>query len=233
MQNEDALSIQKVKIIRRNRGFVQIDNSVVRDIRISLRARGALAYLLSQPDEFNLDIDQWALENREGDPAYLGGREHNSDLREGRDAIRAAMRELKSVGYVNRYQERQSDGTFIWVLTVSEDAVIHSDDNSEAQPSAAETPMVTTRKNVIKPQVAPQAAEPPAVHAPIYKNTNKERNTEYCRSGQSSLDKRAAIEKGLGCKACDEIGVIELDSGWTQCLSCRGSGIDQSEKVYS
>ncbi len=79
-----------MKIVRGARpasGFTLIDNRVLRDHRISYRARGLLFELLSYPDGWEIDLTR--LSRRSGQV-------------EGRDALRAAMRELDSVGYTAR-----------------------------------------------------------------------------------------------------------------------------------
>lgn len=75
-------------IVRANRPnqYVQIDNRVARDHRLSLRARGLLLELLSHADGWRWGSADDIAENQP----------------EGRDAIRTALRELESVGYLVR-----------------------------------------------------------------------------------------------------------------------------------
>jgi hypothetical protein len=73
-------------VIIRNRKkdnpFVQINNTVLEDKRISWKAKGILAYLLSKPDDW-----------------YIRMEDIINHAPEGRDAVRVAMQELKKFGY--------------------------------------------------------------------------------------------------------------------------------------
>lgn len=63
--------------------YTRIDNAILNDSRLSWRARGVMAYLLSKPDE-------WIAR-----PAEV--MKHG---KEGRDAIQIVFRELESLGYM-------------------------------------------------------------------------------------------------------------------------------------
>lgn len=83
-----------VRIAKRPRGFTQIDNRTLRDDRLSLKARGLLAYLLSQPSFYTVRSEDLA----------------GITPKEGRDAIRAALAELEAAGYVRRIRTRNDAG---------------------------------------------------------------------------------------------------------------------------
>lgn len=86
---------------RLEKHFTILDNAVIRDGRLSFRARGVLAYILSQPD---------------------GWRSTSEDLArvatEGREAVRTAMRELEAAGYVERRKEQNQSGQWVTHVTV-------------------------------------------------------------------------------------------------------------------
>lgn len=71
-----------IKIHRRDDPYARIDNRALSDKRLSYRARGILAYLLSKPNNWQI---------RSEDVIKNG--------KEGRDAVRNAFRELATCGY--------------------------------------------------------------------------------------------------------------------------------------
>jgi len=82
-------------------GFVIISNQVIRDRRLTFRARGVLALLLSMPDNWKTSADAIC-----------------RHALEGRDAIRKALRELEDCGYIRRQTNRDQTGRFQTTLVV-------------------------------------------------------------------------------------------------------------------
>lgn len=90
--------------IRPRHHFTQIRNDVLRDQRLSFRARGILAYILSLPDGESFTAT--TLQNQ---------------AKEGRDAVLAALRELRSAGYLHTITERTKRGKFTKVNIVTDE----------------------------------------------------------------------------------------------------------------
>jgi hypothetical protein len=76
--------------------YLVLDNIVIEDRSIPYRALGVVAFLLSRPDGWETDSEDLA--HDVDDP---------SDVREGRDAVRTALRQLEARGYLKR--EKQQD----------------------------------------------------------------------------------------------------------------------------
>ena len=99
--------------------YTVLSNDVLLDTRLSYRARGVLVAILARPDNWRVRSEQLAVEGKEG-----------------RDAVRAALTELKDHRYLMVEKVRQPDGTFVTEQVVSD------------TPHAA------------KPQVAPETEKP-------------------------------------------------------------------------
>ncbi len=83
-------------IIRTEKGecpFAQIDRAPLEDARLSWRAKGILAYLLSKPSGWTVRADDLLKKGTEG-----------------RDAVRAAMGELRDCGYAELRMMRGAGG---------------------------------------------------------------------------------------------------------------------------
>jgi hypothetical protein len=93
-----------VTIVRapREDRFTILNRSIISDDRLSFRALGLLTFILDKPDDWR--IDSTSLARGEG--------------REGRDAVRTALTELETAGYLRRKRIRREDGTFDMESTV-------------------------------------------------------------------------------------------------------------------
>ena len=85
---------------RKKTGFTQISNSMLEDDRLSWKAKGLLAYMLSRPNNWKIN---------------------KSDLykraTEGRDAMTNGLEELKNYGYLHIYPNKKENGRidgWIW-----------------------------------------------------------------------------------------------------------------------
>lgn len=83
--------------------FAHISNDVLQDHRLSFKARGVAAYLLSLPDDWHVTIKSIARHGTEG-----------------QDAVRTALAELAEYGYMTRDREH-GDGGAIRTITIISD----------------------------------------------------------------------------------------------------------------
>lgn len=91
--------------------FTRIINDSLHDERLSFKARGLLAYMLSKPDNFKFYLDELT--------------KHTT---EGKDSIRAGMKELEQLGYVHRYPVKNERGKIMsWELDIYESPSLRPD----------------------------------------------------------------------------------------------------------
>jgi hypothetical protein len=87
--------MNKVTVVKL-RNYTIISNSVLRDKRLSLKAKGLLITVLGLPDTWDFSIQGIS-----------------TILKEGRDSVTAAISELIEFGYCSRVEEREPDGKFV------------------------------------------------------------------------------------------------------------------------
>ncbi len=178
-------------------GFTLIRDEVLRDTRLSYRARGVLAAILSRPDNWRTDSEQLAKEGTEG-----------------RDAIRAALRELEQAGYIERIRAQVTTptGKKVW----NTETVVH-DTPSGANPQVVPTtgfqapefptvgkpgPVVTTEKKTTTPlPPAPRTAPPrPGRNSREGKNDAPKGTDGHLRHQNHENAKRACINLQRDCR---------------------------------
>lgn len=91
-----------IRVAERRR-FLVVDKRSIEDRRLSLRAKGLLAYILTKPDDWTIDSTRLATE-----------------VDEGRDAIRKAMNELEAAGYLTRHRSQGPRGRWIHEVVIHE-----------------------------------------------------------------------------------------------------------------
>jgi hypothetical protein len=100
--------------------FVQISNAALQDNRLSLSARGLIAFVLSLPPDKTFSA------------AWL-----ETQVPDGRREIRSALRELQAAGYHRRTRSSKG-GTWIWDQVISDAPVFTREDvEGEVPPSGA------------------------------------------------------------------------------------------------
>jgi hypothetical protein len=103
--------VTAIRSVRAAEGkFVQIANAAAQDRRLSLRARGVLVFVLSLPPDKQFTA-QWL----------------ETQVPEGREAIRTALHELMECGYMRRTRKQDARGHWNWEQVIS-DAPLANDE---------------------------------------------------------------------------------------------------------
>lgn len=106
--------------LRKRNKFTIIANAALLDQRLSFKAKGLLALLLSRPDGWNFKVE-WLV----------------NQSQDGREAVRSGLKELEAVGYLKRQARRVEGGRLEgWVWFVTDDPA----DTGEGLPDEPENP---------------------------------------------------------------------------------------------
>jgi hypothetical protein len=152
--------VTAIRSVRAAEGkFVQISNAALQDRRLSLSARGLIAFALSLPPDKTFSA------------AWL-----ETQVPDGRREIRSALRELQACGYYQRSRTSRG-GTWIWDQVIS-DAPIFAEKDESASPQVSSydrnRPHETTCENT-----TPAQADASGRFAPDANGSNKELKTEH------------------------------------------------------
>lgn len=134
--------------------WTQVPNVVVRDYRISWRARGLLVELLSYPPGWETTIDD-----------LVRRAQRSGGHAEGRDAMRAAARELKAVGYLVAHKYQDERGRWHTSLEVTDAPFWDLLPGADDEPDTTPPPAGNTAPDAPAPsQETPDAPQTPETH---------------------------------------------------------------------
>lgn len=162
--------IQTIFRKRVKSGFTIVPNEVVRDDRLSAKARGIFILILSQPDDWIVNLE------------WIKGQ-----VKEGRDAIAKVMKELMACGYcrkINVRDERCNLVRTVWQFKDFRDAGFPSSGKPEAGKTDTTNTMVTNTMVTKEPLGAFQ----PERDFPVDEDDmmeNIEREIGYTLTGQA------------------------------------------------
>lgn len=83
--------------------FTRVDNILVNDKSLSLKAKGIMLYILSKPDDWKVYIKEITKNNKDGI-----------------DSVRSGINELLLLKYIQREKRRGEDGTYAWEYIINE-----------------------------------------------------------------------------------------------------------------
>lgn len=89
--------------VKKDTNYVVMDKTFLSDTRLSWKAKGIMAYMLSMPDDWTFYFDELI--------------KHSTD---GKSSFKSGFNELKKNGYVRRERQKREDGTFKWETIVYE-----------------------------------------------------------------------------------------------------------------
>lgn len=124
----------------RKEHFTVIDNRMLEDDRLSFKAKGVLAFLLSRPDNWTAN---------ENHLATIGP--------DGSSAMRSALVELKDAGYLVAERKRADDGTFRWdhyIYDKPQTERPHVENPQAVDPQAEDRPITNTEETNTEKQDA-------------------------------------------------------------------------------
>ena len=103
--SEDKRLDEVIRVRKRTNNFVMLDKTFLEDDRLSFKAKGILAYLLSKPDNWKVIVGNLVKYSKDG-----------------KSAVYAGLKELKECGYYVKTPIRSEDGRRIsrWESTVYE-----------------------------------------------------------------------------------------------------------------
>ena len=171
-----------------NSHFTKIDNALLRDRSLSLKARGLLTTMLSYADTYDVCIEGLKLH-----------------CKDGRDSIQSAYKELKSLSYIKEYIERERGKIINHHVCVSESprqwpsdyksfivqsqtgnpVMVHGQTTPQMEnPFVASVQSIPETENpfMVSVRSTPQPEKPqvgkPEVANPQQRNTNRRRTNE-------------------------------------------------------
>lgn len=163
MSDEEKTIYRVVK----NTNYTVINNYCLYDTRLSWKAKGLLAHMLSRPDDWDF---------------------HNSELvkhaKDGLDSVKKGIKELQEAGYIKREPIRDEKGRVKqWITIVYETPELAEKSGNNGKYPEAENPLLDQTRMVeaIYPEVDFPLVENPLVENPLVENP-KLLNTDYLLS---------------------------------------------------
>lgn len=171
--------------IHHQKNYTVIQNSAIRNTNLSWKARGILVFLLSHPDNWEINI------------IYL-----IKQAPDGRAAVRAALDELEKYGYLEKIRSRTKKGAFLTKYLLYEVPLLTEANNSNTSSKCENrnwtknNPPQTTQNRTQKPQKSAYC-ECGEKSENVYQEPTSSTSENRTRSSGSPS---AKIERGTECE---------------------------------
>lgn len=159
--------------VEHNENYTTMANYHLRDSRLSLRAMGLMSKMLSLPDDWDYSV------------AGL-----TKIVKEGRDAVRKALQELESAGYLIREQSRQGGSFAGCDYTLFERPQTGSGSPSPGNPSAVESPLTENPTTVNPTTVNPTSGNRTQLNNEENKRTKQPKHTPAAPAWEPEMFER-------------------------------------------
>lgn len=140
--------------VNRNKNYTTMSNVHLRDLNLSLKARGLLSTILSLPDNWNYSIGGLA-----------------SICKENETCIKSGLKELKEAGYMvveKLYSDESGTGKFKYVYNIFE----NPDDSKELRERIEKKKDERASRGGNPPVETPPMETPQVEETPLYKSTD-------------------------------------------------------------
>ena len=191
---EDKRNNEIIRIQKKRNNFVMLDKGFLEDDRLSFKAKGILAYLLSKPDGWKVIVKD--LVNNSAD---------------GKKAIYSGLRELKTYGYYKKEPVRDESNR---VISHWESVIYECPEEVKGKESKTSPKNGKTEKSSEKSPISPLLT--PFVHIDNVKIQNEEiqngqRNNNY-NSNNNSSKNDISINQGQGETEVDKQEPAEAET---------------------
>lgn len=148
-----------IRVKKRPSRYVMIDKTFLEDDRLSFKAKGILAYLLSKPDNWKVIVGDLVKRSKDG-----------------RDSVYTGLKELKECGYYEKNPIRNENGTI-----VRYESIVFEVPKEEENPQSLETSLLTDFPYTANPETENPYTENPE------RNNNYINNNYNLNNNESSL----------------------------------------------
>lgn len=148
-----------IRVKKRPSRYVMIDKTFLEDDRLSFKAKGILAYLLSKPDNWKVIVGDLVKRSKDG-----------------RDSVYTGLKELKECGYYEKKPIRNENGTI-----VRYESIVFEVPKEEENPQSLETSLLTDFPYTANPETENPYTENPE------RNNNYINNNYNLNNNESSL----------------------------------------------